>query len=86
MYKHKIFSVHPRKLLKTKGSFKPISHLHHSKHTGHGMINPMDYYLLSLVDGVRNNMRLSKRHHKGSGETKKSHHHNHKNSALKFIR
>ena len=82
MYKHKLFSRHPRHLLKSKGSFKTYTKSHHK--AGSGIHNSMDNYLLSLVNGVRHNIKISKNQHSKRSTPQK--HHNSSGGALKFIR
>jgi hypothetical protein len=84
MYKHKLFSHHPRHLLKSKGSFKiHTKSLRGNKIRGHKIGGSIDDYLLSLINGVKHGMKLSKKHH-SSGHSKKKI--GRRGGALKFIR
>lgn len=67
MYKHKLFARHPSQLLKSKGSLKTYTK---KGHRASGKSN-MDDYLLSLVKGVSNGMKLSKNEHTGGRARKK---------------
>ena len=68
MYKQKLFAHHPRNMLKRKGSYKT-----YGRKTGSGRGSSIDDYLLSLVKGVSNGMKLSKKgRHTGGAAVKEN--------------
>jgi hypothetical protein len=86
MYKQKLFARHPRNMLKSKGSYKTYGR---KSGSGRGS-SSIDDYLLSLVKGVSNGMKLSKKgKHTGGAAVKKNYEGGGKccsGGALKFVR
>ena len=86
MYKQKLFARHPRNMLKSKGTYKTYGR----KSGGGRGSSSIDDYLLSLVKGVSNGMKLSKKgKYTGGASVKKNYEGSGKccsGGALKFIR